>query len=220
MSTDNTLPDIRERIIASASVRFMEEGFSPVPVEEIAGSLGISKKTFYKHFASKDELLLVVTDRLLAEVHAEFRAIVEADTGFLEKFETLVTFLGQRLTQLSRPMMRDLQRHSPSLWARVQKFRRERISTDFRGLLLGGVAGGYVRGDVDIDLFLMAFIGAVEAVVNPGVLAGHPLSVREIIRSIMTVFLRGILTDSALEEYARRHARSGANRISQLPGVS
>ena len=128
MTADLTPPDIKERIIGAASVRFIEEGFSPVPVDEIAGSLGISKKTFYKHFASKDELLLVVTDRLLAEVHAEFRAIAEADTGFLEKFEALVTFLGQRLSRLSRPLMRDLQRHSPGVWARVERFRRERIS--------------------------------------------------------------------------------------------
>jgi hypothetical protein len=117
-------------------------------------------------------------------------------------------------------MMRDLQRHSPGIWSRVQKFRRERISTDFKGLVLRGVAEGYVRSDVDIDLFLMAFIGAVEAVVNPAVLAEHPLSVREIIRSIMTVFLRGILTGPALKEYARVQSRIGVNRISQLPGVS
>jgi AcrR family transcriptional regulator len=220
MPTVSTAPDVKERIIAAASIRFVEEGSSPVPLDEIAGSLGISKKTFYKHFKSKDELLVVVTDRLLAEVHAEFRSIAEAETGFLEKFESLVTFLGARFTRLSKPMMRDLQRHSPHIWARVEKFRRERISTDFRGLLMHGVAEGYVRGDVDIDLFLLAFIGAVEAVVNPAVLAGQSLSVREIIRSIMTVFLRGILTGPALEEYARLQSRGGTNRISQPSGVS
>lgn len=211
--------DIRERIIAAASERFFEEGFSRVTVEEIAAGLGISKKTFYKHFTSKDELLILVTDRLLAGIHGEFRSIVGGDTPFLEKLDALISFIGQRLTRLSRPMMRDLQRHSPGIWDRVQQFRRERISNDFKGLLLRGVAEGSVRSDVDIDLFLLAFTGAVEAVVNPRVLSEHPLPVREIVRSIMTVFLRGILTFSAGEEFALIQSRKPGVPVPQLPGV-
>lgn len=206
--------DIRERIITAASERFIEEGFSSVPVEEIAAGLGMSKKTFYKHFTSKEELLGVVTERILEGVHEQFAAIVERDIPFPEKLESLVTFLGERLTRLSRPMLRDLQRHSPLLWTRVQQFRRERISNDFKSLLLRGAREGFVRRDVDIDLFLMAFIGAVEAVVNPAVLAGQSLSVREVVRSIMTVFLRGILTGGAGEALAQHRPRTTDQRNS------
>jgi AcrR family transcriptional regulator len=219
MTPPQDTADIKERIICAASERFIEEGLSRVPVEEIAAGLGISKKTFYKHFRSKDELLMVVTERLLEGIRDQFRSIVEGETSFLEKLETLVTFLGQRLSHMSRPMMRDLQRHSPRVWARVQQFRRERISNDFKGLLLRGVSEGFVRKDVDIDLLLLAFIGAVEAVVNPAVLAEQPLSVQEVIRSIMTVFLRGILTSGAGEEFAMMQSRKTAIPIPQLPGV-
>jgi len=213
------MTDIDERIIAAASKRFTEEGFSHVTVGEIAAGIGISKKTLYKHFRSKDELLVVVTQRLLDGIRGEFRSIVEGESCFLEKLEMLVTFLGKRLTRFSRPLLSDIQRRSPQIWDRVQQFRRDRISHDFKGLLLRGVADGFVRRDVDIDLFLMAFIGAVEAVVNPAVLAELPLSVQEIIRSIMTVFLRGILTAGALEEFALIQSRKSAKPVSQLPGV-
>jgi AcrR family transcriptional regulator len=221
MISPTETPDwpLRERIIVHASDRFFEEGFSHVPVEEIAAALGISKKTFYKHFGSKDELLLLVTERLMAGIHAQFRSIVGGETTFLEKLDSLITFIGQKLTRLSRPMMRDLQRHSPGIWARVEEFRRERISNDFKGLLLRGVAGGYVREDVDIDLFLLAFTGAVEAVVNPAVLADYPLPVRDVVRSIMTVFIRGILTTSAGEEFMLIQSRKTRTPIPQLPGV-
>lgn len=208
MTESAAVEDVRERIISVSSERFIEEGFSSVPVEEIAAALGMSKKTFYKHFASKEELLGVVTERILEGIHRQFAAIVERDTPFPEKLEALVTFLGEKLTRLGRPMMRDLQRHSPLVWARVQQFRRERISNDFRSLLLRGADEGFVRRDVDIDLFLLAFIGAVEAVVNPAVLAGQSLSVREVVRSIMTVFLRGILTSRAGDALAEHGSRT------------
>lgn len=220
MANETDISGLRERLIAAASERFVEDGFSTVTVDEIAGGLGISKKTFYKHFASKDDLLLVVTDRLLESIRSQFRTIAEADTGFPEKLETLVTFLGQRITRLSKPLMHDLQRHAPHVWARIEQFRRERILNDLRGLLLRGVREGFVRGDVDIDLFLMGFIGAAEAVVNPAVLADHPLPVREIIRAVMTVFIRGILTGPGLEEFAQVQSRNNRTQIPQHPGVS
>ena len=222
MMPPGEMPDapLKERIIVHASDRFFEEGFSHVPVEEITAALGISKKTFYKHFGSKDELLLLVTERLMAGIHAQFRSIVGGDTSFLEKLDALITFIGQRLMRLSRPMMRDLQRRSPGIWARVEQFRRERISNDFKGLLLRGMAEGFVREDVDIDLFLLAFTGAVEAVVNPAVLAEYPLPVQDVVRSIMTVFIRGILTSGAGEEFALIGSRKARVQIPQLPGVS
>jgi AcrR family transcriptional regulator len=215
----NQSVDLRDRILAAATGRFMEEGFSSVPLGELASGLGISKKTFYKHFTSKDELLLVVMDRLLEGVRGQIGSIVEGDASFLVKLETLVSFLGARLSQLSRPMLRDLERRAPGLWERLQQFRRERISNDFKGLLLRGVAEGYVRPDVDIDLFLLAFIGAVEAVVNPAVLAEQTMSVQDVIRSIMTLFFRGVLTTGAGEEFARlRSGKSGVS-VPQSPGV-
>ncbi len=220
MTQESGIPDIRERILSSASTRFTEEGFSRVTVDEIAADVGISKKTFYKHFTSKDELLTVVMDRLLEGIRSQFVSIVESDARFPGKLEALVTFLGQRLTRLSRPMMRDLQRHAPGVWARVEQFRRERIVNEFKALLLRGVDEGFVRSDLDIDLFLMAFTGAAEAVINPSVIAAHPLSVREIIRSVMTVFIRGILTGPALEEFSSVQSPPVRMQTPQLPGVS
>jgi hypothetical protein len=60
----------------------------------------------------------------------------------------------------------------------------------------------------------------VEAVVNPAVLAEHPLPVHEVIRSIMTFFLRGILTGGAAEAFALIHSRQRGIPVSQPPGVS
>lgn len=184
----------KERLIVAASERFLHEGFSNVSIAEIASDLGMSKKTFYKYFRGKEDLLRVVMDRLLTAIAGELLSIVDGDAPFPEKLDQLMTFLGQRLTLLSRPMLRDLQRHSPAVWEHVQQFRRERISREFRSLISRGVAEGYVRTDIDIDLFLMTFIGAVEAVVNPAFLAREPFSVGDVIRSIKTIFFQGILS--------------------------
>src|SRR6185369_9923033 len=48
---------VRQRIVKAARTYFMAHGFRSVTMADLAKGLGMSKKTLYVHFASKDELL-------------------------------------------------------------------------------------------------------------------------------------------------------------------
>lgn len=49
---------VRERILAAADVLFYAEGIRAVSADRIIAEAGVSKVTFYRHFPSKDELVL------------------------------------------------------------------------------------------------------------------------------------------------------------------
>lgn len=55
--------DTRDRLVEHATSLFHREGFHTVGVDRVAADLGISKKTLYKQFRSKGELLTEVLDR-------------------------------------------------------------------------------------------------------------------------------------------------------------
>ncbi|MEW4564264.1 TetR/AcrR family transcriptional regulator [Bremerella sp. JC770] len=52
----------RDRLIEAASSRFYRDGFRNVGIDQILTDVGISKTAFYKHFESKDDLLLAALD--------------------------------------------------------------------------------------------------------------------------------------------------------------
>ncbi len=47
----------RDRIAASAAALFYRQGIRATGVEELTSTAGVSKRTFYQHFSSKDELV-------------------------------------------------------------------------------------------------------------------------------------------------------------------
>jgi AcrR family transcriptional regulator len=49
---------VRQRILEGVDRMFYAEGFKSVGVDAIAAELGISKKTLYQHFPSKEDLIL------------------------------------------------------------------------------------------------------------------------------------------------------------------
>jgi AcrR family transcriptional regulator len=64
---------IRGRILAGVDRLFYAQGIKSVGVDAIAAELGISKKTLYRHFPSKDDLVI-------GYLRGRFRPLPEAST--------------------------------------------------------------------------------------------------------------------------------------------
>jgi AcrR family transcriptional regulator len=56
-------PDARERILRGAYTLFVKYGLGAVGVDRVVGESGVAKSTMYRHFRSKDALLIAVLER-------------------------------------------------------------------------------------------------------------------------------------------------------------
>jgi AcrR family transcriptional regulator len=52
----------RDRIVATAVELFYRHGFAAVGLDRVLAEAGVSKTTFYKHFESKDELMVAAVE--------------------------------------------------------------------------------------------------------------------------------------------------------------
>ncbi|MEJ5221223.1 MAG: TetR family transcriptional regulator [Tepidiforma sp.] len=59
---------IRAEIARVGMELFLRKGFEPTTVEEIAAAAGISRRSFFRYFGSKDEVVLAHLDELAATV--------------------------------------------------------------------------------------------------------------------------------------------------------
>ena len=69
---------MRERILEAASELFYAEGFRAVSAEKIIARVGTTKVTFYRHFRSKDELMVAYLERRAAEERAAIEELLAA----------------------------------------------------------------------------------------------------------------------------------------------
>ncbi|MCG8409157.1 MAG: TetR/AcrR family transcriptional regulator [Phycisphaerales bacterium] len=88
MSTSPT----RQRLINAASQRFYRDGFREVGIDQILNDVGISKTAFYKHFQSKDDLMLAVMDEQDQWLREHFRSMVNKLGGSEPRARLLALF--------------------------------------------------------------------------------------------------------------------------------
>ena len=80
-------PDMKDRILETADRLFYLQGIRAVGVDTIAAEIGISKRTLYNHFPSKDELIAAYLQRRFSKAPASDKPPVEQILGTFDRLE-------------------------------------------------------------------------------------------------------------------------------------
>lgn len=193
----------KERIIDMARDRFFTHGFNKVTLDELSGELGISKKTMYKFFPSKDELVKTVVWLTLRMVERRIDAIAGSDRPLVHRLAELMLFMSRTVGRFSRSFVSDMQRFAPVLWKEIDRFRREHIVAKVVRLIRQAKEEGVLRPDIEEEIVVLMFVTCVQNIATPEVLANHTFSVREAMHTIFHIIFEGSLTDQAREEFRR-----------------
>ena len=198
MTTDT---EIRERIISFAREHFLHEGFSKVTLDEIATELGMSKKTLYKHFKDKEDLLRAGIEENLRNVAREIDAITASDDSFAEKLAKVMMLIGKQMSRLSRGAMLDMQKFTPELWKQIETFRREQIFNKIGKMIAQAREENIFRSTVNEKILTLMIISSIQGILNPEVLSQNSFSAEEAFRNIFRTIFEGALTDDARKNF-------------------
>src|ERR1700733_10404471 len=85
----------RSRIVDAARELFFDHGYSKVSTSEIAEAIGISKKTLYKEFETKEDILRAcVIPRLLESAVRVDSILADRVMPFPEKLKSIMSIVG------------------------------------------------------------------------------------------------------------------------------
>ena len=183
-----------ERIVGTAERIFFAGGFSRVLMDDLARELGMSKKTLYSHFASKEDLLRAVLARRTVEVERGLEAIVSAKETFPLKLGHLARFLQGKVAAVSPLFLEDIRRYAPECFQVVEEFRARAIPRYFGRLFEEGIRSGHVRRQVNRELLVRMLVLSVQGIIRPEMVEELHLRPREALEHILAIIFDGILT--------------------------
>jgi AcrR family transcriptional regulator len=191
----------KEKIILRAQDRFLREGFAKTTVDDLTSEISMSKKTFYKVFSSKEDLVEQLTERFLGEARRTIESVVGGPGSFVKKLQAMISVLATVARIVDSPMVLDLERHLPRVWRKVEDFRRKRILENFTLLIQQGIREGHIRPEVNTRLLVLSFVAAIQNVIRPTLLADESFSAREAIGGIVQMFFQGVMTPGGREAF-------------------
>ncbi|MDP1677981.1 MAG: TetR/AcrR family transcriptional regulator [Bacteroidota bacterium] len=191
----------KERILDLARDRFFKMGFNKVTLDEISGELGISKKTMYKFFPSKEDLVKTIVHMTLRSAQKEVERITTQDKPFVHRLAEVMMFMGKMTSRLGRPFLQDMQRFAPSIWKEADEFRRTHLLSKVISMIHQAKQENVFRGDVNEEVIVMMLTACIQNIVTPDVLSQHSFSPKEAMYTIFHVIFEGALTEESRKEF-------------------
>ena len=193
--------DVKENILQVAIERMQQVGIRSVSVDDICHELGMSKKTFYVYFASKDDLVQAILHK------HEQKVAHDLDNALSKRTITQVIVEWAKIAQSTQKkdmktpaMMYDLEKYYPQLFAAHKKVMRqtaEKILVQFLGK---GVDEGIFRAEIDVDVVAMMFLDMQYRLLD--LMTSRQMTKEEVHRighQRMDILMRGILTHDGFE---------------------
>ncbi len=191
----------KEKILNRTEEIFLLQGFHKITMDEIASSLKMSKKTIYKYFTSKDELVKSTAHYFMQRIQNEIENIVKNKNHSIEKIVAIInTIKNIGLNKLSEKWLDDLRHYQPSLWKEINLFRARMINKNISAIFSQGINEGYII-NVPHQIIINIFMSSVQSVVNPDFIMNNNFSISQAINSTIKILINGILTEKGKKVY-------------------
>jgi AcrR family transcriptional regulator len=198
----------RKKILEGSRALFMREGVSSLTMDQIASRQGISKKTLYKFFANKGQLVTEAIEERIGEIAAIVDTLAhDPARSFPERLGAILGVVGRQLAELGDSLVKDMFYREPQLWERIDKFRRERVFGAIAGLFEEGIRDGYIRTDIESRLVPMLFINTVSAIMSPAQFFALTSPPAVVFETLVRILLGGILTEQGRRELFSEEVR-------------
>ncbi|GJF09602.1 HTH-type transcriptional repressor KstR2 [Mycolicibacterium cyprinidarum] len=187
----------RDELLALAATMFAQRGLRATTVRDIADSAGILSGSLYHHFSSKEEMVDEVLRGFLDWLFDRYQQIVATEPNPLERlkglfmasFEAIETRHAEVVIYQDEAKRLALQERFAYVDERNKEQRKMWVE-----VLTQGIAEGYFRSDVDVDL-VYRFIRDTTWVSVRWYQPGGPLTAEQVGQQYLAIVLGGITTE-------------------------
>ena len=182
-------------ILEVAERIFFQFGYTNSSMEEIANECGMSKKTIYKHFASKEEVLMECVKRKIDINSKRITEIIYSeDIKFHDKIEKIILATSENFKEIDISFLYDIKKSCKEAWKLIENHKLNHIPKNFTDLITDGIKKGYVKKDVKAEIVAYIYLSAMLNLLDSSFFSNTSnYSILEIIKEIDNTIFYGVI---------------------------
>lgn len=183
--------NLKDRIIASVAKQINLYGVKRFTIDDIVRDLGISKKTIYKYYSSKDE---IVSEFLRISIEDNIKdtiAAVEKEENLKDKI--CAALFSHHKYPIPIELIEDIEKYYPEDWKKIEEQRDFKIKL-VRGLINQGIESGKLRSDINVEVLILILDKTTKGILEYNFLKENNLSVNSALNEVGEILLNGVLS--------------------------
>ena len=203
-------PKSLEKLIAFLNKQFIENGFRNFSMNEVANELKISKKTIYKVYRKKEEIIRIVLIKQLTIIYSEVLKIIKSQTNLVEKLNSLSRIIEEYYSVYNEDSIKRLEQHFPELADYITQFRIHRIIPLIHTMLNEGKKNDLIS-DISNETIIKVFNSSLTKIAESKseYQSGNPY--HKNFREAFDMLMNGILTTKGKQFFKNKSEEKNEN---------
>ena len=190
--------DNQRTILEKAESLFMRYGVKSVSMDDVARELGISKKTLYQHFATKEDLLIQTLQHNRRCELAYIADTLAKAGNALEEIVEIAHMVIRSLKKISPSLIFDLKKYHPEAFKVLEDTTRTDIYERIRANLEKGIAQGLYLPHLDVEIMARIHVNSFNLIMDERLFPDN-IPKDQVFREYIMHYLRGIISPLGLQ---------------------
>jgi len=186
-------------IIQKAAELYKKYGIRSVSMDDLAKSLGISKKTIYTYIKDKKELIVQIVEEELKNQDTKLQEIIKKNYNSIEELFVVNREVHRSLEDYSHAADYDLRKYYSELHLKISQFRRERMFEFISKNMAKGIDGGYFRSNLNVDLITRLYIARLDSMCVDEYFIHFDMPIKNYLIDVLEYHIRGIANEKGLK---------------------
>jgi AcrR family transcriptional regulator len=189
---------MREKIIHKSGELFLTLGFKSVTMDDIANTLGISKKTIYQHFDNKTKLIEATTTNMFENICGGIDCICNASHNPIEELYDIKMYVMNYLKNEKTSPQFQLKKYYPQIFQSIQMKQFEKMYVSVKDSIQKGVDTGLFRENIDVDFISRMYFNGMTGIKDENIFPSDRFTMDYLMESYLEYHLRAICNENGL----------------------
>ena len=190
---------MKSTIIEKATKLFLQLGFKSVTMDDLAVSLGISKKTLYIHFENKHQLVKEVAHSIFEKVTRDIIKIKDGTSNPIEELHCVkmeaMKYLGSEKTSPNY----QLQKYFPKIYEDLKTKEYQYFGELVKNSLQNGIDTDLFRAEIDVEFVSRLYLNGMRGIRDIEIFPIEQFKIEELFENYLDYHLRAIVTPMGLK---------------------
>lgn len=191
-------------IVETAQRITFSRGVSVLRMAGLATELGMSKKTLYVYYPSKEALLEAMMETHFDHYDRLFGAVLAAsERDFLSRLQETMRLGWEMNSAMTAEATQDFRRSAPVLLRTFEQKKAAAMQVYFHALLAEGQQQGFLRPELTLPIVVDILMEVITYRLTLNELQHKQYTVSEAFTTFYQLLFAGMLTDTARQEFVK-----------------
>ena len=185
-------------ILAKAVEMFDRHGLRPVTMDDIAREMSISKKTLYKYYANKEDLVTRAVVQMFQEISGNMTELLEHQGNAIDMLFSMDEVICSTIEKHDPSMQFQLERYYPEVSAMLEGMKKETVFLMMENNIKRGKEEGLYRADLDAQVVTYLYYSRAQLMMEEDMGPFKDRPIEDVMREILVYHIRGVASDKGL----------------------